>query len=114
MPIYTITVPPSANKLYANVAGIGRVKTKAYKSWIRGELKALMAQRAKPIGRRAVIKIIAPVNRRRDIDSYLKATVDLLCRAKVLENDRSDYVASVTASFGDVSMCEVSVEPETP
>lgn len=71
-----------------------------------------MAQRAKPIGTRAIVKITVPNNKRRDADSYLKAVLDLLVRAGVLVDDRSDYVASATATFGDVAMCHVSIEPE--
>jgi Holliday junction resolvase RusA-like endonuclease len=48
----------------------------------------------------------------RDIDGYTKSILDLLVRAGVLVDDRSDFVSSVTASFGDVEMCQVSVEAE--
>lgn len=114
MPVYQITTPPSVNKLYANKRTGGRVKTAAYRSWIRGCLKELLAQRAKPIGRRAKVVITLPKKTSGDVDGRIKSALDLLVRAGVLIDDRSDYVASVTASFGDVSMCEVSVEPETP
>lgn len=113
MTTYILAVPPSANALFTNVRGKGRRKTAQYAAWIRGELKALIAQRAKPVGRRAVIKITVPNNKRRDVDSYLKGIIDLLVRAGVLADDRSDYVASVSASFGDVEQCHVSVEAET-
>lgn len=111
MATYVLGVPPSANALFYNArANGGRYKTRQYKAWIRGELAALVAQRARPVAGRATIKITVPNNKRRDIDSYLKATCDLLVRAGVLTDDRSDYVGSISASFADVEMMHVSVE----
>lgn len=112
MPVYLISVPPSANALYANSKSGGRHKTKAYAAWTRGELKALLAQRAKPIGARAIIKITVPHNNRIDADNKIKPTLDLLVRAGVLADDSCKYVAEVSAAFGDVRECHVSVEAE--
>jgi Holliday junction resolvase RusA-like endonuclease len=100
--------------MYANSRAGGRIKTAAYKGWIRGELKALLAQRARAIGRRAKVSIVLPRTMRGDCDNRIKAALDLLVRAGVLIDDRSDYVASVTASFGNCDMCHISVEPELP
>lgn len=111
MAIFTLSVPPSANKLFANVPGKGRVKASAYRAWIRGELKALMAQRARPIGARASVAITLPNGTRSDCDNKIKATCDLLVRAGVLQDDSPKYLGSVSATFGDVKMMEVEVLP---
>jgi Holliday junction resolvase RusA-like endonuclease len=105
---YVLAVCPSVNKCFANSVK-GRRKTRAYTSWARGELKALIAQRAKPIGVPANISITLPIKTRGDCDNRIKPVVDLLVRAGVLQDDRSDFVRSVSVSFGQVDMMHVSV-----
>lgn len=113
MPTFVLSVPPTVNNAYVNLRAGGRRKSRAYCAWIRGELKALTAQRAKPVGRRAKVTITLPNATRGDCDNRIKPCLDLLVRAGVLTDDRSDFVSSVTAVFGDVQLCHVSVEPET-
>lgn len=112
MPVYVISEPPSVNSLYFNLKNGGRAKTPKYNAWLASETKALKAQKCRPIEGRAVVKLTVPNNPRRDIDSYLKAACDLLVKAGVLVDDKFKYLASVSATFGDVQMCRVSVEPE--
>lgn len=107
--IFTLSVPPSANKLFANVHGKGRVKASAYRAWIKGELNALIAQRAKPVGVRASVSITLPNTTRGDADNRCKATLDILVRAGVLTDDSRKHLASVTIGFGDVKMMQVEV-----
>jgi Holliday junction resolvase RusA-like endonuclease len=40
-----LPLPPSVNALYANVPGKGRVKTKAYREWIRAASAHVLTQR---------------------------------------------------------------------
>ena len=49
---------------------------------------------------------------RGDCDNRIKPVLDLLVRAGILVDDRSDYVSSVSISYDDVQMCHVSVTPE--
>lgn len=63
MPTYVLTPPPSVNAMYYNVAGAGRRKTRQYRAWIAGELKALLAQRATPVDGKATVKITLPKSR---------------------------------------------------
>lgn len=109
MTTYVLAVPPSVNQMYANAKRGGRFKTRAYKSWIAGELKALLAQRAKPLGSPAVISITLPLGTRGDCDNRIKPTIDLLVHAGILKDDRSDFVRSVSVSFGGVQMMHVEV-----
>jgi len=106
---YVLSVPPSTNACYANF-GKARVKTKKYKAWIRGELAALVAQRAKPMLQTATVSITLPLSTRGDCDNRVKPTLDLLVRAGILRDDRSDYVNAVSVSFGAVDMMHVSIE----
>lgn len=95
--------------MYYNVAGAGRRKTRQYQAWIRGELKALIAQRAKPVVGCATVSITLPKSKG-DADNKIKPTLDLLVRAGVLKDDRSDYVSGVSVTFGLVDMMHVKVE----
>ncbi len=49
---FTCPQPPSTNALYANVAGKGRVRTKAYKAWIERAGWEVKIQRAVPVAGR--------------------------------------------------------------
>lgn len=109
MTTYNLSVPPSANKLFANAKGGGRVKASAYRAWIRGELKALMAQRAKPIVGRAAVAITIPKGTLGDCDNRIKPTIDLLVRAGVLQNDSAKHLGAVSMTFGDVATMQVEV-----
>lgn len=111
--IYIVSTPPSVNSLYVNLKKGGRRKSDAYVNWISGNLKALIAQRAKPILSRAKVAITLPKTTRGDCDNRIKACLDLLVRAGILQDDRKAHLASVSASFGDDELCRVSVEPET-
>lgn len=110
MTIYVLSVPPSINACFANTKQ-GRRKTAKYRSWIRGELKALVAQRARPVAVPASVSITLPRSMRGDCDNRIKPTLDLLVRAGVLKDDRSDFVRSVSATIGNVEMMHVEVGP---
>lgn len=96
---FDLAVPPSTNAAYTNVPGVGRVKTKAYREWIRGELKVLIAQRAQPVTTPVSIEIFLPLGVRGDASNRIKATEDILVRAGVIPDDDKKYVRSVSVSF---------------
>lgn len=104
-----LAVPPSTNKLYAN-AGRSRKKTAAYSAWIRGELKALVAQRAKPVPIPVTISILLPDTMRGDASNRIKATEDLLVRAGIIPNDSKKFVRSISISFHSGPMMFVEVD----
>jgi Holliday junction resolvase RusA-like endonuclease len=111
MTTYILQQPPSLNAMYYNVAGKGRRKSHQYISWIRGELKALIAQRAKPFEGPAKVIITCPKTRG-DIDNRIKPTLDLLVRAGVLRDDRSDYVRLVEIKWAsDIQIMHVELLP---
>lgn len=110
MTTFVLSVPPSANKLFWNLPGKGRRKTRQYMAWQRGELKALIAQRAKPFEGLATVSITVPHHTRRDADNYAKPILDLLVRAGILRGDRSDSVRSISVSFSEVQCCHVKIE----
>jgi crossover junction endodeoxyribonuclease RusA len=111
MTVFLLSVPPSGNKLFANASGRGRVKTSKYRAWIKGELNALIAQRARPVAAPASVSITLPRTVRGDCDNRIKGTVDLLVRAGVLPDDSRKHLTSVSVTFGDVKMMQVEVLP---
>lgn len=85
----TLPFPPSVNGLFRNVPMRGRVKTKRYESWLKLAMGELMVQRARPVyGPVRIAFWYSPPDRRpRGLDNYLKAPLDLLVKAGIIEND---------------------------
>lgn len=110
MTTYVLKVPPSANSLFHN-GKRGRFKTAKYTAWIKGELNALLDQRAKPVTERATVAITIPKVTRGDCDNRIKPCLDLLVRAGILKDDSSAYVGAVSMTFGDVQMMHVEITP---
>lgn len=89
---FTVAIPPAANNLFASIPGKGRIKTVAYKAWIReASWVAKLAIKAKRIdGPYALcIQIGKPDNRKRDIGNLEKPISDLLVSIGAV-NDDSD------------------------
>lgn len=109
--IFVLSVPPSANKLFWNLPGKGRRKARQYCAWIKGELNALIAQKAKPFIGPATISITVPNHTRRDADNYAKPVLDLLVRGGILAGDSSDSVRSISVTFSHDNQCvHVNIE----
>jgi Holliday junction resolvase RusA-like endonuclease len=114
MPTYAITVPPSVNAIYANrntPGQFGRRKTPKYKNWLKGEMNALIYQRAKPIKGPVSVKIVLPNTMRGDADNRLKGTLDLLVKSGLIENDSKKFVRSITVDFDAIEGMKVTIEP---
>lgn len=86
---FRLPFPPSVNQLYSNASGIGRVKTKAYRSWENEAGLRLNLARPAPIKGPFTIEIQAkrPNARRRDLGNLEKAVSDLLVKHGVIEDD---------------------------
>ena len=77
--IVRLPSPPSTNRLYRNVPRKGRVKTGYYNAWLMEAGLLLNQQRKESFGKMNVhVALTVPNDRRRDIDNYAKATLDLL------------------------------------
>jgi len=88
-----LPVPPSTNALYRNVGGKGRVKTQAYRDWINGAGAVLNVEARKAkwkrLGGPAYVMLTIPrENKRRDLDNFVKPTLDLLSKCLVWNDDR--------------------------
>lgn len=112
---FDLPMPPSVNKLFTNVAGIGRVKTRAYKSWINEAGWMLVTQRNQH-GRHK--RLDGPVSvtvsayrggKSRDLDNILKALLDLLKHTQTIKDD--SQVVEIHARWVDFGVpCTLTVE----
>lgn len=81
-------MPPTANNMFFNARGKGRVKTTAYKNWSDENAWKLKALGFGMLTGRVRVDIILPQNSRRDIDNSIKPLLDCLQASGVLQNDR--------------------------
>lgn len=95
---FTMPTPPSANHLFRNVKGVGRVKTAQYDDFIRMGVAAIRRQKVQPIlGNVIVVLGVERMSDRADIDNRLKATLDAIVKAKTIEDDR--FVTALAISW---------------
>lgn len=109
----TVPMPPSVNKLFANVPGKGRVKTRAYRAWIEEAGWEVKRQRPSKVTGRFHISIACkrPDNRRRDVANLEKALTDLLVRLKVIPDDAMAESVTMSWSGGTLGAAEVTIWP---
>lgn len=96
-----ITAPPSTNDLWAVTWHGGIGKSNAYTKWLKIVGGEMLAQRLKPLAGAVHLTIRAPRNGRRDIDNYIKPTLDALVKNGLIEGDRMKTVKSVHATWHD-------------
>lgn len=105
-------MPPSANNLYFNVPGRGRVKSSSYEDWlhqagilIRRQGIARMTQRVD------IVFSLEDKHPRRDASNAIKPLEDLLVKLGVLPDDRSKFVRSVTAKWAPIDGIRIDIRP---
>lgn len=108
----TLPLPPSANKLFANVPGKGRVKTKAYARWRRNAILAIFAQvRAdRRVGGPVSLSLCVPSGMRGDLDNRLKAAIDALVASNRIDDDKHVQSILILRGGADAGTVEVKVE----
>lgn len=96
-----LPVPPSVNALYANVAGKGRVKTKAYREWADSAVAGLYGLSLPPPPWSIRYTICAGEGwpESRDIGNAEKPLTDLLVSAGLLTDDCTRYVRKVSVEY---------------
>lgn len=90
--VVSVPVPPSVNNLFAT-AGKRRVKSRAYRAWLAVAVPGLARLRPPPSLPTAVrVRVVGPINRRRDLDNLLKPLGDALQAAGLIPGDSAAVV----------------------
>lgn len=105
----TLPTPPSTNNLFRNVAK-GRTKTERYLTWLRAAGNELRAQKPKRIGGPISVTIIVGEDKRRDLDNYSKAILDLLVACNAIDDDRNVSSLHLARADRDKRSVIVTVE----
>lgn len=120
---FTIPMPPSVNALFANVSPAqraaaaaqgkklpGRMKTAAYRAWIKEAGWTIRAQRPLPTpGRVEVGLSFERHSDRADVDGRIKATLDLMVTMGLIDDDR--HVMRLVTEWTGAGGCVVDVRP---
>lgn len=93
-----IPTPPSINHAWANKSR-GRTRTKAYEAWIEEAGWRVNLQHPGHIGGRVEIEIGISRIVNADVDNRIKATLDLLTKMGVIDDDK--HVEKVSAEWRD-------------
>jgi Holliday junction resolvase RusA-like endonuclease len=99
----TLPLPPSSNRLFANVPGKGRIKTRAYKNWRKAAVLSIFAQvRADlRIGGPVGLQICVPTGMRGDLDNRLKALIDALVASNRIDDDKHVHRITIVRGGAD-------------
>lgn len=106
-----VPVPPSTNRLYANKRGGGRIKTQAYKNWIRQAGWDLRLQKPPHMPGYVAVLYYVPWPKRKgkyDLGNREKALSDLLVKHGVIEDDSKIVDLHLKFSTGDLVQMEIS------
>ena len=108
---FVLPNPPSWNELYR--FGQKRMyKTSAYGAWMQRAVAWGIAQNVEAVSGFVGIEYTVPVNRRRDLDNYLKALNDSLEVIGVLKNDNKIRRLSINEAIRDDVLVKVTpLEP---
>lgn len=87
--VLIIPTPPSANKLFTNVPGKGRVKSAKYRNWQTEVGWYVKIQKPQRVAGPYALAIQVPAKSKMDLDNHCKAIVDLLVYADVTDDDKN-------------------------
>lgn len=97
----TFAAPPSVNATTRNLAGVGRVKTKAYSEWIKSAGNEILMQRSGIVKGPYHITIrVRRASLRKDLGNFEKPISDLLVKMGVIEDDR--YAEGIDIRWTDI------------
>lgn len=109
----SIPMPPSLNNAFVNVAGKGRVRSKAYNAWAEEAGWMIKARKnGTVLGPVSVLIDIRPQNNRAfDLDNRMKPCLDILVDCGVLPDDSNKFVKAVSVrEVSEGPACTISLE----
>jgi crossover junction endodeoxyribonuclease RusA len=114
-----LPIPPSANNLFVNARGRGRVKSREYTAWLAEAALALRGAEpvASPCSLEITIRGGKGFRRCRDLDNTVKAIQDALVSAGVLAGDDVRHVQKLRATYIEgksQASCTVEVQAIEP
>lgn len=112
MTVYTITVPPTANKLWKPVNYM-LVKTAAYRKWMNAAGWEVKLQRKGLPSIQGPVAVSISLRRPRanaDLDNRIKPSIDALQAGGAIENDKQ--ITSIYAAWADHDGCRVTISPD--
>lgn len=104
-----LPVPPSLNQSTRNVRGIGRVKTKKYKDWLKEADKWFLLQKrglGQIRGKCSIMIEIPPVSG--DISNRIKAAEDFCVSRGITDDDRNNQSVYIHVNK-EVDCCVVTI-----
>ena len=106
----TLPVPPSVNTMFRNVPKIGRVKTRAYRQWLKEEDQHFLMQKRRivAIAGEYEVSIKLPKTTRGDVDNRTKAVLDFLASREITEDDRNCRKVTIERT-AETWLCEVHI-----
>lgn len=108
----SLPIPPSANALFRNVPGKGRVRTERYRTWAAAAGWEIKEQRPGAIAGHYVLTLTCqrPDKRRRDIGNLVKSVEDLLVTHGLVTDD--SLCAEIHVRWEGIGRrCFVTLEP---
>ena len=109
----SLPIPVSVNAAYTNVPGVGRVKTRAYKQWLKqADLHLMIQKRAlRPVSGPLRITVWLPEEMRGDVSNRTKLPEDFLVSRKVTPDDKHNWSVTAERSINvQPGMCEIEIE----
>lgn len=109
---FTMPTPPSTNHLFKNVRGVGRVKASHYDDFLRMGVAAIRGQRVGKVSGHVVAVIgVERMSDRADIDNRLKALLDTIVSADVIEDDNRITALAIAWLPKANGLAHVSIYP---
>lgn len=97
-----LPMPPSANGLFDNIKGHGRVRTCQYRRWSESAGWLIRGARLRPfIGRVSVSIRAGRPSRRRDLDNLAKPVLDALVACCIIVDDSDRIVREIALAWDD-------------
>ena len=109
--VFSLPLPPVANELFVTIPGAGRAATDAYTRWKEAARNELAKQSRRYFAGPVSIGITFEDRGRTDIENRARPILELLASQRFITDGTRSTVRSLQLRWGDVTGCQVHVEP---